>query len=47
MTLQNRVQSKKTEGWKGQKKDKGDSLAVGTYLQRGSAPQGPPYNISF
>ena len=40
MTLKNRGQSKKTEGCTGPK-NKGGSLAVGTYLQRGSAPPPP------
>ena len=39
MTLKNRGRSKKTEG-RTRPKSKGGSLAVGTYLQRGSAP--PP-----
>ena len=37
---QNRGWSKKTEGWTGLK-NRGGSLAVGTYLQRGSAPPPP------
>ena len=39
MTLKNRGRSKKTEG-RTRPKSMGGSLAVGTYLQRGSAP--PP-----
>ena len=39
MTLKNRGRSKKTEG-RTRPKSKGGSLAVGTYLQRGSAPPG-------
>ena len=42
MTLKNRGQSKKTEGRTVPKK-RGGSLAVGTYLQRGSAP--PPRGL--
>ena len=38
-TPQNRGWSKKTQGWTGLK-GSGGSLAVGTYLQRGSAPPG-------
>ena len=40
MTLKNRGRSKKTEG-RTRPKSKGGSLAVGTYLQRGSAPPPP------
>ena len=40
MTLKIRGRSKKTEGWTGPK-SRGGSLAVGTYLQRGSAPPPP------
>ena len=39
MTLKNRGRLKKTQGWTAPK-SRGGSLAVGTYLQRGSAP--PP-----
>ena len=39
MTLKNRGRSKKTER-RTRPKSRGGSLAVGTYLQRGSAP--PP-----
>ena len=39
-TPQNRGWSKKTEGWRGLNSGDG-SLAVGSYLQRGSAP--PPH----
>ena len=42
MTLKNRGRSKKTEGREGPKNKVG-SLAVGTYLQRGSAPLPPGY----
>ena len=46
MTLKNRRRSKKTEG-RTRPKSKGGSLAVGTYLQRGSAPPGfNPFNES-
>ena len=38
MTLKNRGRSKKTEG-RTRPKIKGGSLAVSTYVQRGSAPQ--------
>ena len=41
MNVQIRGQSKKTEGWTAPKY-KGGSLAVGTYLQRGSASPPPP-----
>ena len=41
MTLKNRGRSKKTE-WHTKAKSKGGSLAVGTYLQRGSAPPPSP-----
>ena len=41
MTLKNRGQPNKTEGRTGPK-NKGGSLAVGTYLQRDSAPPPPP-----
>ena len=40
VTLNNRGPSKKTEG-RTRPKSKGGSLAVGTYLQRGSAPPSP------
>ena len=40
MSLKNRGQSKKTEG-RTRQKSKGGSLAVGTYLQKGSAPPPP------
>ena len=40
-TPKNRGRSKKTQGWIGLKSG-GGSLAVGTYLQRGSAPSPPP-----
>ena len=40
-TLKNRGWSKKTEG-RTRPKCRGGSLAVGTYLQRGSAPPPPP-----
>ena len=41
VTLKNRGRSKKTEG-RTRPKSRGGSLAVGTYLQRGSAPPPPP-----
>ena len=41
VTLKNRGRSKKTDGW-GRPKTRGSSLAVGTYLERGSAPPPPP-----
>ena len=41
MTFKNRGRSKKTEG-RTRPKSRGGSLAVGTYLQRGSAPPPPP-----
>ena len=43
MTLKNRGRSKKTEGRTGPK-SRGGSLAVGTYLQRGSDPPGIAYS---
>ena len=44
MTLNNRGRSKKTEGWTGPK-NKGGSLAVGTYLHRGSGPPPPGWGL--
>ena len=41
MSLKNRERQIKTEGWTAPK-SRGCSLAVGTYLQRGSAPHPSP-----
>ena len=41
MTLKNRGRLKKSE-WCTAPKSRGGSLAVGAYLQRGSAPPHPP-----
>ena len=44
VNLKNRGRSKKTEG-RTRPKSRGGSLAVGTYLQRGSAPPPPPPGV--